>query len=1797
MEIINGRFRIQQQIDRDFSSTSYIAVDLLKNHERVMIRVFEPDYSDKAYIRYLIEENIFLASIEHENILRNETFDIIYTIDQKDVSIKQYFCIKEYLPHELIHYMMLSKEERIAVFMEICEAIRYLHFRGIVYHYLTLDHIFIYRENGRIKIKLIDYAYTREIERDRRLLAHCSNQFLSPEYQLGLELGTSNDIFSLGVVFFFLYFGLDYGTCEFSDKFYKIENTDDIVLSMIDKMTAFDTTERYKNIHELIADIRKIFTLQLDSVSDRHKTNYEKLNFKLRLVHREKEMSTIFQAVEDIIKKKSKPSAIFIEGETGVGKSRLLKEVLYKLRMEKIQHFFIGYRETSLREYQLIIDILEDIIMKNTNYDLIQKYGCELVKILPGIGEKWGISPSAPLSGEKERLRLNDRICNFILDAIGLKPTIIVIDNIQHVDDQSLEILYSVLSTERKLSLLLVASCRQKESCFSNLGKSLDNPYGMQDIQLSTFSLQETAAFIQQILGMAWKPLPLAARIIKETDGNPRYIEDMLKNLFINRLIGVNEKYLWVAKVNDLADLRLSSNIDETFFQQMSTYDETSKEILRVMSVFHSSVSSQLLAEIIHVELLQIMDKLKYLTEMKIINERVEDWGLTYDYESRKFKLEVYAQIVDEKKSEYHQKVAQVLERTYVQEGRINLDELIHHFKKCSNYHKAIDYCIQSGERMLQLNIHVQALEFYKKAIELLQIYREDDKKVNVLLQLASIYDRLGETDKALSNYDMTIQAAQSLRRYILLVDALNKKAGLYLKKHKTSAGYDIIIRAMDIADQHNYDEGYLESGLLLSYLYYAENDFQRYKDAIDDFMQKSLEICNYHYIGEFLVQEARCLLHEGHYDDGLMKLIDSITYFEKASSSMGIIKSFNYIGELLIEGSNHIELARNYFQKALDKAEKQNCIEEIDLYHLNIGKTYLIDDAYHEAIRLFQAATKASEEREEYERLLWGNLYLFEAYMRLGEYAKAYNYFTKAEKDSIWNDLSNNKKLYEYYNSLKCEFYFALGSMDRVRQCMKNIGDMKQNASEFFEFKIILYKIFIDADNNKYSMELNSVLDIINQYDYQLPLKQIRIFLLFFAYHYLENGNYDSAGKLLDKDEELSQNFDTKYLQLVRRLYLGYFEKEGIGYYESLLKEVENDKILEFEWKIHNKMGDEYTKSGDYYNAINSYISSLDILKQLLLKIPDEFQLDYLNSDMNKLVLKNKIRRIKNKILYRQDSNKIEKDDTQPLKEGEIDAFFDFTEIEILFHNQSFLETALKEYESFFPVKAHNIRDLVQILTSDNLKNIEFILKYCVQTTLAKRGFVMIVDENHEIQHMVSLDNQLRIPKVQVIIERIKQTHEGVLLKNLYNNKSEQHYDFLPDRARAAICIPIKRNNGYDPYFHDNRRKSDGSEFHQMILGYLYLDTDKVFNNFNWSTFKTCSALSNLMHLEIDNYQLKVTASIDKMTNVYLRKHFEKALKDEFFKSRKHNTDITIVMCDLDRFKQINDTYGHRKGDEILKKVTHIIRKNVRSSDIVGRYGGEEFIILLPLTVSTDAYSVCEKIRKSIADAKLLGESHSVTMSFGIASYPEHGYVEDELIEKADQALYHAKKMGRNQTVIWSKGIYYHDVKVDRLTGVITGNDSQDIRNVREIIEAADLLKAEKPKEQKLFQMLGKLIQLTDAKQGMIMELQDKKLMNKYGREKFSDCWQEHIFFNEKIIHEVIEKGAGSYMIDWEGSYKADRLTGIPDWQSLIIQPLYNNGKLKGVLQLSVPMREKEFDLNAFNFVNAFTGIIGAIL
>ena len=285
------------------------------------------------------------------------------------------------------------------------------------------------------------------------------------------------------------------------------------------------------------------------------------------------------------------------------------------------------------------------------------------------------------------------------------------------------------------------------------------------------------------------------------------------------------------------------------------------------------------------------------------------------------------------------------------------------------------------------------------------------------------------------------------------------------------------------------------------------------------------------------------------------------------------------------------------------------------------------------------------------------------------------------------------------------------------------------------------------------------------------------------------------------------------------------------------------------------------------------------------------------------------------------------------------------------------------------------------------------------------ENGSILLVDEESgdlilARAHNYQLPPGYRVPAGRGITGRVVRTRRAEIVDDVTRDP-----DYIPGvrAGRSEICVPVLRG--------------------ERVLAVINIEST-VPHAFGPEDLFVLTSLAEIAALAIDNARLHgetlKLALTDGVTGLYNYRFCLECLQEQLRISQKAGKPLTLMMIDLDHFKRVNDRYGHITGDAVLRQFGEVLKSNVRESDYVCRYGGEEFCIILPGTDSHHALELADRLRRSLhhhtfVDVHGVPLETRITASIGIATFPEHARNEADLRRAADQALYKVKKEGRD--------------------------------------------------------------------------------------------------------------------------------------------------------------------------------------
>lgn len=328
----------------------------------------------------------------------------------------------------------------------------------------------------------------------------------------------------------------------------------------------------------------------------------------------------------------------------------------------------------------------------------------------------------------------------------------------------------------------------------------------------------------------------------------------------------------------------------------------------------------------------------------------------------------------------------------------------------------------------------------------------------------------------------------------------------------------------------------------------------------------------------------------------------------------------------------------------------------------------------------------------------------------------------------------------------------------------------------------------------------------------------------------------------------------------------------------------------------------------------------------------------------------------------------------------------------------EKFLDTAIY----LISLKIQNI-----VLSEKMQKSIDF--------QNAMKNIAKIIETQYELNYIIPLMGEM--------IDKFIQNHLIYIFIKV-NNKYKLMWPSACSDSKVFDIInaePLKRvttdDLGVFPLISENK-----------LLGYIVtknLDTKLNLKEIEYLDELTHQSATTINRANVYAEILK-HATLDALTGFYNRRQLEERIKQEIASSKRQKTPLCAIMTDIDFFKNVNDTYGHAAGDNVLKAVSKVMRSQLREYDIAGRYGGEEFAILLPFTKAAEAQMVAERLRHAVENKAVnISKNDSdkkeihVTVSLGVYEF-KHTDREEDLLKNADKALYKAKETGRNRVVIY---------------------------------------------------------------------------------------------------------------------------------------------------------------------------------
>jgi diguanylate cyclase (GGDEF)-like protein len=326
-----------------------------------------------------------------------------------------------------------------------------------------------------------------------------------------------------------------------------------------------------------------------------------------------------------------------------------------------------------------------------------------------------------------------------------------------------------------------------------------------------------------------------------------------------------------------------------------------------------------------------------------------------------------------------------------------------------------------------------------------------------------------------------------------------------------------------------------------------------------------------------------------------------------------------------------------------------------------------------------------------------------------------------------------------------------------------------------------------------------------------------------------------------------------------------------------------------------------------------------------------------------------------------------------------------------------------------------HDLKEIIEVAQQITTGlDIDFIIKSAVFSIVSKfnpecTGFIMQRDMDDLSPEYYLYRGNKRIDET-LDFDSIEELSSFFIDKEFNQITFDQFSELFPDkniiqnlaRYKPAFVIPIKSYKG--------------------ISGLFLMGKRADYSSYSSDDIQYCVQVLNFASIAIENANLYREATVDRMTKLFTHHQFQKRLEEEIQKGQRYGTPFSLLMFDIDHFKDFNDKYGHLQGDIIIKEMSKLLCSSIRTIDFPARYGGEEFIVILPEITLPEAVMAAERLRKLVEKHEFPGDdtTYSAQISLGVVEFNKnHVVYNNNIIEAVDQALYFSKQNGRNRTSI----------------------------------------------------------------------------------------------------------------------------------------------------------------------------------
>lgn len=1603
MQLINKRYQIIETLSAGRGQ-------LLPGQPGFRVRdLYEQNRSKRLFIlntdKKSLREDDFIEKMTAALALRLPCmvwaldFDLLRMADNKPVLRKEYILVTEdthgFTPLSA-GTCGLSPQTVREIFRQVCRAIYLLHANGIVYRELCPETVYYRSTDEGVSVKLCGVAENLMMKAAGEGYARSAPRNAPGEFSSERQA----DFYALGMLLYYLASG-----------FYDEPGDMTGALGVIKRLTA-PPEEGYRRLTAFFDDFENVFgeAVGLPDCSG------VRISFEHSLVrHKALRQEIYAQALAD------EARYICIHGDFGTDKSRVLQSLGENLHL--------GGRETYLLYGGNAQSHDDCALFLNDFAEQIRQRG----------------SVKHFRLGQHESGTLK-----FFYDSLKDRRVYLLIDDFERVDSAALDLLNKLFLIHRQIVCIFTYRNGFDSAEFSRFLQETKASRTLLSHELMPFSEEETVDALQEALLLGNKPVYFGGRIYRATYGNPIFIQEVLKSLVSSDTLYFNtDECMWDLRVpfGEYDDLPLPKSIDEAVVGQLGLMSENELSFLQTLCGFRVPVPRSFIQEFTDLSEAETTKLLAYFTENNMISRcRDEAGDELYSFTNRMLRDYVYASIDPGQLGDKHKKAAGLLQKLASPSVPV-LEEIVRHLKQVGDDELLLEFFTQNSRSRHNLHRTERALRDFDYALGISTRLHRKKETLEILVKagtLAAQAKMLKEAKAYFARAELILGETASPPVKEALVTCINL-AACYIHESGREEAEAYITRSEGLfatapRDEAAYKKLYLDHLYNRAMLLCDDSDFAGLCEAVERALRLCSEEDHYHK-GLFYNLMGLGQMYNGQCEAALVSYESSVDSYDKAQSVNGAVLALTNIAYLYVGFLGDREKAKQINLKVIERARSESLAapQAIALHNLSgiLSEEFKLTEAEAYAEEAFGIADML-----DYRPLCFSaSVTLAALGIYRNRYIDAVNALGRCER--LLEEGHGASSSMAAFLLVKTEAYYRLGCMDRMEQAFAELlgvagvteTDLRDvhaarreirarglgsEADEILAFSAIIRVIRLPdgLSEGELSARLGEEWSRLLLCLAGLATDEKRLYLTSIFLLYLKRRGW--LAHITGFIKEVDEYFDA-------RADFASDVMDSMLFYLKSLRQSGGEKLFLLQKAYSSAVrGDRYLVRvhicldlGAFYEGMSQsvqakllYAEACEVVQYLTELTPEEHQESFIE--------KNSLVRPFEKLMPGVSKGRTMRETVF------CPALFSGIKDNAAFYQE------LREWDfSRLPYAVHSPGDIAACLTDSPRRNLEILAQCLVVLTCSAACGIYTEDEDGGFVLQAQGGCGGFSPEDGVLEKVRGNPREDVLIVKRLSDRCDLH--------QAMLGLPV-----FD-------QKNE-------LAGYVYIRSFSALSRLTPDVVEECKQIMPLIYMNLVFHEIKTSATLDKLTGVLNRQYLEVELDSAIIAARKNGASPCLLMLDLDHFKLINDTWGHSAGDEVLKRTGALLRDNLRANTVIGRYGGEEFMVLLEDVTPEQAMRVAEKLRETVRKTKLPMAQHRLSVSVGVAAY-QPGIARKEWIDRADKALYICKNSGRNRTALWAPTLH----SPEKSASLLTGDSASDTPFIRAILDMIRMLGAER--------------------------------------------------------------------------------------------------------------------------------------